>query len=197
MTIEHFSEKERKIKEFNESEEKEKIKKRLAFEKEKKEVLHKLESAQNLSYLKSLIDRWLISINVAKTVIEWWNFDNIQIEEIFEKIDEIENIKKIDRYLPKELRLTKEEYLGALENKDLRQQSIGKLNDALDYIYHSTHPFNSSFINLSYIIVLLNQNLSKIHTNSIDIKRSLEWIDREQNEKWLWKQTLDFFRDIF
>lgn len=197
MSIEHISHREKEIKKIDEEQEKEKIRKQLEHSKEKKKLINIIDTSKDISFLKSLIERWLISVDVANTIIEWIEFDSEQIKEIFEKIDEIEHVKDVEKLLPKELRITKEEYITALWNENYRKATITKLNWALDYIYHTTHPFNSSFINLSYIIVLLNQNLSKIHSNTIDIKRDLEKIDNISENKSIWKQTVDFFKDIF
>jgi hypothetical protein len=58
---------------------------------------------------------------------------------MLDKIDEIEDLKDIDKILPKNLRLTKEEYLIALKNKNARVKILIKINNSLDYIYNSTH----------------------------------------------------------
>jgi inorganic pyrophosphatase len=62
------------------------------------------------------------------------------VEIIFQKIDEIENIENIDEYLPKEYRITKEEYKNALSNDIFRVQIITKINVALSIIYNQIKP---------------------------------------------------------
>lgn len=181
MSFEQFNDQEKKQREFNEQEEKEKIKKKLEFSKEKTEIIDKIDAQKELTYLKSLVERWLISVNVAKNIIEWKDLNNSQIEEILEKIDEIEEIKDVDKVLPKELRITKEEYLAALWDTESRQQAMKKLHWALDYIYHTVHPEDVWIVDISWIILLLNQNLVKVQDRTIDIKRNLEWIEKQQN----------------
>jgi len=66
--------------------------------------------------------------------------DNVQVQEILEKIDEIEEIRDVDKILPKEFRVTKEEYLMALGDSEARQKAMEKLHSALDHIYHSVNP---------------------------------------------------------
>jgi len=53
-------------------------------------------------------------------------------------MDEIEEIQNIDDILPKRLRTFKEEYLKALEDTVFRQDILKKLDDSLDYLYHSS-----------------------------------------------------------
>ncbi|MEA3387062.1 MAG: hypothetical protein U9Q66_01395 [Patescibacteria group bacterium] len=50
---------------------------------------------------------------------------------MFDKIDEIEDIKDIDKYLPEDLRVSKDEYKQAVENSLKRTITLTKLNTAL------------------------------------------------------------------
>ncbi len=175
MSIEKFKEKEKiKKKEKDENEKKNEIVRVLQFEKEKKEIIEVLKHKKKLAYLKSLIEKWQISIKIAKNIIEWKCLNNENINEMLDKIDEIEDLKDIDKILPKNLRLTKEEYLIALKNKNARVKILIKINNSLDYIYNSTHV--DEFMNifdLSWILTLFNSQLKKVQENTIDIKISL------------------------
>jgi hypothetical protein len=64
----------------------------------------------------------------------------MDIEVIFQKIDEIENMEKIDEYLPKEYRITKEEYKKALIDGIFRTQMLTKIDVALTIIYNQINP---------------------------------------------------------
>ena len=46
------------------------------------------------------------------------------MQEIFEKIDEIEDMENIDEYIPKDMRITKEEYAAALHNEEDYKQVL-------------------------------------------------------------------------
>ena len=66
----------------------------------------------------------------------------MEIGEVLKKIDEISNTDKIDKILPKEMRVSKEEYLNALEDSVERDNLIEKLNGALDHLYLLSNPFS-------------------------------------------------------
>lgn len=199
MSVEHFGEKEKQIKEFDEKLEKEKIKEKLEYGKEKQKLMDTIDASKNLTYLKSLVEKWLISMEVAKTIVEWKEFNNVQIEEIMGKIDEIEGVENIDKILPKDLRITKEEYIKALEDSIFREKIVTKLNWALDYMYQTSWDMNSWIINISSMITLLNESLVKVQDHTIDIKRSLEEIDTDKNPEELnfSQKIMKFFKEIF
>lgn len=166
-----------KYREKSEEELKEEVKKKLEFSKEKKKLLVKIDKDKKLTYLKSLIERWLININTAKSIIKWEDLDNHQIKEIFDKIDEIFEVKNIDEILPKQYRITKNEYIKALENEKTRKEVLKKLDSSLDFLFQSSH--TSFFWLMAFFSDLINSiNNSKkeiitVQWNIIDIKRSL------------------------
>jgi hypothetical protein len=65
--------------------------------------------------------------------------DSQDIKIIFDKIDEIEFIENIESILPKQLRITKEEYLIALKDPNKRIDLIKKLDNTLEHIYNHLH----------------------------------------------------------
>jgi len=101
-----------------------------------------------------------------------------EIEEIFTKIDEIEEIKDIDKYLPKENRISKEEYTKAIYDDIFRIQTLIKIKTALAILSTQINPENWFWINIfKWFLLVLDKNLIKIQENHIDIKNSLESID--------------------
>ena len=98
-----------------------------------------------------------------------------EVAAIFTKMDEIENIPKIESILPLAMRLTKDEYAQALESTDARTTALSKLDLALQYLYDSTH--SDVFSPMSFFFstfLMLSKNLVKVQEATIDIKRSLQ-----------------------
>lgn len=176
MWIEAFADKEKKSKEFDEKKEKEKIREQLEFS-EKKEILReKLEAAKKINNLKASVEAGFISVELAKILSQ--SVDNIdqglEIKAIFDKIDEMENIKNIDHILPINLRLNKEEIKDALNNEDKKKILLQKIDNSLIHLYNTTHPFaDYNIINFSSIIEFFNKNLVIVQENLIDIKNDL------------------------
>lgn len=147
---------------------------------EREEKLRKLEEITKLSHikidlnnLKELIMNWTIDIDVVDDLISWEEFDEETIEEIFEKIDEIEKIDDIDNLLPKQYRVTKEDYLLATKNINYKNTVVNKINQALDFIYMNSK-WRSRWAKVFWsFLFLLAENLQTIQENYIDIKDNL------------------------
>jgi hypothetical protein len=73
----------------------------------------------------------LDQVQLIEKIIKNDEISQEQIDEILEKIDEIEKTENIDKYLPKEFRITSEEYKKALNDDIFRLQTITKINTAL------------------------------------------------------------------
>jgi len=164
-------------KEKTEQEIKEEIKKRLEFEKSRKTLLLKIEKNKQLAYLKSIIERWLIWLNTVEHIINWDQISVDEAREIFDKIDQIEDIKDINIILPEYYRISREEYMKWIEDDDYRQILLSKIDEALKYIYVSTHSTQSPILSLFYNLMSNfnrnNKTLVLVQGNLIDIKRSL------------------------
>lgn len=175
MTVENYYEKESKKLKLSEEERKLKIAKWLEYTKEKQKLLKIIDKDKNLAQLKSIIERWLISISTINHLVEGKNLELSEVNEILSKIDEIINTEDIDNILPIPLRVTKEEYLDALENSISRNILIQKLDKALNHLHLLSNPFSGSILDLfSWLFFTLNKNLVKIQEITIDIKQSLE-----------------------
>lgn len=191
-----FKEEENKKKKLTEKQIKDSIKKQADFKKTKEIISVEIEAEEEISHLKNLVKKWLISKENAEKIKLWKEIDEEIIKEIFKKIDEIEDIKNIDNYLPKQLRITHEEYFKALHDEIFRVQMITKLDSALTILSNQINPDSSMWINLfTWFLTVLDKNLVLIQENTIDIKDNLKQIDNNKsiNEKWFFKNLKDFF----
>ena len=169
-------EKDKKLEKISEEEKKEAIAKDLEYRKQKEQLLTRIEKDKSLSFLRSLVERGLIEVSTAKQVLDNSNLDSQAIAEIFGKLDEIESTHNIDEIFPKVYRISREEYLQALENHVSRIQTMTKLDTSLVFIYNSLHPHaNMGLLSFfSGFMHILDKNLIKIQEHTIDIKRSLQ-----------------------
>jgi len=74
------------------------------------------EISSDLGKLRDLLELHIIDDELVEKVIEQAELDHEEIEKIFDQIDAIEEIDNIDDYLPKNMRITKEEYAAATHN---------------------------------------------------------------------------------
>lgn len=93
----------------------------------------------------------------------------------------------IEDILPKRLRITKEEYLSALEDAQARNDVLQKLDASLDYLYFSSR---SSSVGIMHFFSSLmrsfdqrNGDVMKVQGNIIDIKRSVEESEKFANNR--------------
>lgn len=157
-----------------EAEQKAEIAKSLEFAKDKEVLFAKIDQQKQLSFLKSLIERGLIGVETAKLMLTTGEINGPEIELIFDKIAEIENIDTIDKILPAHLRLTKDEYIAAIADPKARAPALATLDVALQYLFESTNSQVHSPLDFFYsFFTMLNKNLVIVQENTIDIKRSL------------------------
>lgn len=170
------AEKAKKLEQLSEQEQKEAIACDIEYKKSKEALLARIDKDKSLSFLKSLVERGLIGVSTVEQVLGNGSLDSQAISEIFEKIDEIEAIPEVDDIFPKIHRVSREEYLGALENPVSRLQTLTKIDTSLVFIYDSLHPHTSMGVLdfFSGFMHILDKNLIKIQEHTIDIKRSLE-----------------------
>lgn len=151
-------------------------------ENEKSEKLRQLERITqigkikfDLEKLKFLIMNWFLDENLVKDLIEWHSIESKEINDIFSKLDMIEEIQWIEKILPKEFRITKEDYLSAIASDEYRKIVLDKIDDALTYLYKSINWDESILFNLfAWVLYLLNKNLQIVQENYIDIKNNLK-----------------------
>ena len=179
---------------------KEQIKKIVAENKKKASVKTKIETDEKLFSLKELIKKWYISEKTSKKIIDGERLWDEGIKEIFDKIDEIENIKDINKYLPLELRISRDDYKKAISNSLFRNKVMIKIDKALTILANQISWDYVWWINLfTWFLSVLDKNLIKIQENTIDLKENLEEINEKENPKQklsLWEKIVKFFKEL-
>lgn len=166
---------------LSEKEIKEEIANKLELEKQKQSLLIRIEKDKQLAYLKSIVERWLIKVDTAKHIADWENLEKEELNEIFDKIDQIEEIDNINLILPEYHRISREEFAKWIEDAEFRKILLDKIDNALHFIYTSTHSTHSPVLGLFYNLMnnydKKNKDLIMVQANLIDLKRSLMVID--------------------
>lgn len=158
-----------------------------------KEVIRAEESiSEDLSKLRDLLEKHVIDDELVNKVIDNGELDHEEIEEIFEKIDEIEAIKDIDDYLSKDMRVTKQEYAAATHDDETLIVVEHKIQKALTQLASHATPQTGWSINIfSGFMTLLDKNLITIQEHHIDMQDTL-WSNRWES-KGLWQSIKDWF----
>ncbi len=200
-----YSESEKKKKEALDKKDKESKKKAIEQERKTQKTKERIKVEEALDKFKDLLNSHDLDLdakdlkNIEKA-LSWQELDNQEVEEILNKIDEIENTQDIDKYLPQEYRISKEEYKRALIDDVFRNQTITKLNVTLSILANHIEPESSVWINLfSGYIAILDKKLISIQENHIDIRNNLESIDEEKDlykktSESFWEKILKFFK---
>lgn len=141
-----------------------------------KEINREEEAISNdLQKLKDLLEKHIIDDELVEKVLSGTEIDHEDIQEIFEKIDAIEDIDWIDDYLPKEMRVTKQEYANATHDDQECDRVIKKLHGSLTILAQHANPQQSGGINIfSWFLTMLDKNLVTIQEHHIDMKDTLE-----------------------
>ena len=199
MSIEawKFSEEEKKKKEKSEKEKKLQQAKILEQERIKKEAREQKENSQILKRLEEMLEDWELSqdeIKELKQIVEKIDISQQEIDEILDKIEQLEDIEDIDNYLPKEFRITKDEYKKSLTDDIIRTKTVAKLNTALTILSEQLNADTWVWMNLfSGYMIILDKKLIKIQENNIDVKRSLEKIEEKKHPK----KKVSFWEKLF
>ncbi|NVP17699.1 hypothetical protein HUU51_03190 [Candidatus Gracilibacteria bacterium] len=176
-------------------------KRQIDFKKQKEIINIEIEAEHNLDYLKNMLNKGVVSHETAKKIIEGIQISREEIKDIFEKISQIEEIKDIDKYIPKEYRISQEQYFKALNDDIFRTQIITKLDFSLALLSRQFTNETSSGLNLfSGFIGVLDRNLITIQENTIDIKSGLKRIKEGENKTIklpLWKRIINFIIELF
>lgn len=179
-------------------------KENVEFKKQKEKFINIEKSEKELIELKEVLNNSTIDEKTKEILYKAISNEFIteqEIEKIFQKIDEIEQTENIDKYLPKENRITKDEYKKAINDDIFRVQTLTKIKTALTILSSQINPDNWFWTwNLfKWFLVVLDKNLVKIQENHIDIKCSLENIDYKKywNKLNLWQKIIIFIKDSF
>ena len=196
-------EEERKRKKANEKSKKQEIQKVIESQKKIKEIESHIDADSELSWLKDLLDNSQIDTRTKKIiekVVDGEEITTDEVQKIFEKIDEIENIKDIDIFIPQNLRVSKQEYSKSLHDEASRKKTIIKLDDSLTLMARQVNTGDMWGMNLfSGFLSLLDKNLVLAQEHTIDIKNSLqrqEQDKRKQQNLSLWEKFLLVLKEI-
>ena len=196
-----YNEQEKKNKKLDEEKIIEEHKKIVKHETIKEYVKTEIDTENKLHNLHELVDKWVLSQEDVEDIIAWEDLDEDTIKEIFDKIDELEEVKDIDKYLPVDLRITKEDYHRALHDDIFRTQTITKLHTALTLLSQQINPDTAWWINLfSWFLTVLDKNLVKIQEHTIDIKDSLIEVEEKKYPKEqmsLYERIKQFLNELF
>ncbi|MDR0281814.1 MAG: hypothetical protein LBI53_00345 [Candidatus Peribacteria bacterium] len=122
---------------------------------------------------KDLVEKIVANEQISHTEFNQI-LENIDIQKLFEKLEEIENTQDMDEIIPKPLRVTKDEYLQAFQDQDIRTTVLQKFNQALDNICNAMHGGQTMHGNLfATYTYMLNLKLIPIQEDIIDLKQPL------------------------
>lgn len=188
----------------DENKDKKKQLKKVIDNQKKKAIIRKtMETDSDLFKLKDLIEQWKLdndTIKLAEKLDIWENITDKEVKEVFDKIDQIEDIDDIDKYLPKDIRITKDEYRRAISDDIYRVQIITKLNTALTILATQINPDSTLGLNLfSGFLTILDKNLITIQETHIDIRDSLEDLNEDIDDfnSSLWQKFTKLLKEIF
>jgi len=161
----------------------------------KKEIIHEEEAiSDDLQKLRDLLEEHIIDDELVEKVLSESELDHEEIEEIFEKIDAIEDIDGIDDYLPQDMRVSKDEYAQATHDDEALIVVLTKIDTALGQIAHHSSPQAWGSINLfSGFLTMLDKNLITIQEHHIDMQDALQ-SDKKQKPLWIWETIKESFR---
>ena len=198
-----LNEEEKKKNKLSEKEIQDNLLKTLEHQKVKEKISVEIQAEEDLANLKELVEKGIITKDVAEQIIEWEDIGEEAIKEIFKKIDQIDEIKDIDKYIPEELRVTKEDYSKALSDDIFRVQLITRLDSALTLLANKINPDSTMWLNLfSGFLTVLDKNLIIVQENTIDIKENLKEVDekkfwKKEDKRTIWQKIVDFIKEIF
>lgn len=176
----------KKIFDFIFSNEKEKIKKEkekketeqidwIEFQKIQKKIREKMKSKEQLDTLKDLVSAGIIYPKVIENILAWESVWLDKMKEILDKIDEIHAINIDNKILPKELKITSQEYMDAFSDTTKKELLLSKINQALEYIYQSIGGANLTFSIFSFLSynLYLSKDIQFVQWNLIDVKNTI------------------------
>lgn len=189
----YLSEEERKKSQAKDEAELKKEQEAILRQQKQKETIRAEEwISDDLQKLRDLLEEHIVDDALVEKVINHSELEHDEIEEIFEKIDELEAIENIDDYLPKDMRITKQEYAGATHDDAMLVQVEAKIQKALGHIASHANISQWWSINLfSGFLTMLDSNLVTIQEHNIDMQDSLR--PDTKNTKWLWQTIKDWF----
>ncbi len=196
-----YNEQEKKKKKIDEKEKSEFQQKQVEHKKMKEYIETETETEENLHKLHDLVEEGVLTKEQAEHIADGEELTQDDVREIFDKIDEMEELKDVDKYLPAKLRITKDDYYRAMTDDIFRVQTLIKLDTALTIIWQQIVPDSSAWVNLfSWLLTMLDKNLVLLQENTIDVKQNLNEIHDKKFPKpklSLWSTFINFIRELF
>jgi hypothetical protein len=174
MASEIFASRDKEIKKKTEEERKESIRQTMNFARDKKELAEKMDAKRKFHLLRSMVERHLLSPSdfSNQTILETDQED--VVKEILRKIEEIEEITQVDEVLPKELRITAEEYVMSQDSEESRTRALEKVDAALKHLYiHFSPEWSLSFMFFQTILLSLQKKAKIVQEHTVDIRNEL------------------------
>lgn len=191
----YLSEEERKKAKINDEAELKKEQEAILKLEKKKEVIREEEAiSDDLQRLRDLLEEHIIDDSLVNKVIEDAELDHEEIEKIFDQIDAIEKIDNIDDYLPRDMRVTKEEYAAATHDDTQLTIVEAKIHTALTRLATAVTPQNAWSMNLfSGFLTMLDKNLITIQEHHIDMR---DWLIKpwSQKSQSIWQTIKESFK---
>ena len=187
-----FSEQERQKREKTENEKREAEEQILRAKKSREYICEEEHTEHDLQKLRDLLDQHIIDDALVEKVLCHTEITHDDIEEIFEKIDELEALENIDDYLPRDMRVTKEEYAHATHDDEAAKLVITKIEWCLWILANQANPSGvwGSINIFSGFLTMLDKNLITIQEHHIDMKDSLS---KEKKVKGIWESIREGF----
>lgn len=174
MGFEGFADnQEKERREKTELERKSEIARKISFEKEKAQAAAEREKSRKLQMLKSGVERGNIRPQDAKETAKAAGLDLPGVAETLEAIDLVENLPNVDSFLPRDLRLTREEYLQAVRSQDARTAALRKVDAALSHLQGEQWGGPFSLRALLGIFTAMGRSLTAAQEAQVDVKRDL------------------------
>lgn len=145
------------------------------FQKKQEKIREKIKVKESLEKLKDLINAWILTKKRAQEILGWENINSNELLNIFEKIDQLEKIDKNKKILPKDFKITKQEYIEAISDFEKKSTLLKKIDNVLDYMYSNMWWGWLTFSLFSFLSynLLISKKTQKIQENLIDIKNNV------------------------
>lgn len=144
------------------------------FQKLQKKIREKIKTKEELDKLKDFIASGILSRERVENILSGEVLNTWEIHEILEKISQLQDLDQGNKILPRNFRITQQEYLEAITNFDKKVILLKKIDTALDQVYLSMWGWfmASLFSFLSYNLIL-SKEAQEIQWSLIDIKNDI------------------------
>ncbi len=133
---------------------------------------------KELCELRELLWEWAFSTKDTQVIQKIIDSDTIsqeQIVEIFDILDTMKTVCEETDIIPTDFQVTKEDYIKALTDSEVRSKVLTTVDKALVFISQKITTDSWQSVNLfSWMLAVLDKNLILVQEWNIDVKRSLQ-----------------------